>query len=136
MQNAKRDAEASAHKGEPAEIKARSFEFALRVVKLCQHLDTLKGSAWTLSRQLLRAGTSVGANLQEAQAAHSRADFICKAEIALKEARESLYWLRLIVAAELVPPRRVASLEQEADELTRILAAIVVSAKSHLAKTK
>jgi four helix bundle protein len=129
MQNAKKGSE-------PAEIKARSFDFALRIVRLCQYLDTLKGSAWTLSRQLLRAGTSIGANLEEAQAAHSRPDFVCKAEIALKEARETRYWLRLVVGAELVSPRKVAGLQQEADEITRILAAIVVSAKSRLPKTK
>ena len=135
MQNAKKDSETSLAQGEPPEIKRRSFDFALRIVKFCQHLDTLRGSAWTLSRQLLRAGTSVGANMEEAQAAHSRADFICKTEIALKEARETRYWLRLIIAAELVTPPKVSGLQQEADEITRILAAIVVSAKSHLSKT-
>jgi four helix bundle protein len=81
---------------------------------------------------LLRSGTSIGANLEEAKAAHSRADFICKAEIALKEARETVYWLRLIIAAEILPPSRIAELQSEAEELARVLGAIVVSAKSHM----
>ena len=114
----------------PPEIKQRAFEFALRVLRVCQHLDAQKGSSWVLSRQLLRSATSVGANLEEAQAAHSKADFICKAEIALKEAREARYWLRLVAAAELVTSRRILPLQKEAEELARVLVAVVVSAKS------
>ena len=83
-----------------------------------------------MSKQLLRAGTSIGANLEEARAGQSRADFINKNAIALKEARETLYWLRLLTAADLVSEPRVAELRSEAEELTRILAAIIVSAKS------
>jgi len=78
----------------------------------------------------LRAGTSIGANLEEARAGQSRADFISKNAIALKEARETLYWLRLLIACELVTEERVSGLRKEADELTRIIAAIIVSAKS------
>jgi four helix bundle protein len=131
MQNAKEN-QIVELEHDPSEIRERTFRFAVRVVRVCQHLDTLKGSAWTLSRQLLRSGTSIGANLEEAKAAHSRADFICKAEIALKEARETVYWLRLIIAAEILPPSRIAELQSEAEELARVLGAIVVSAKSHM----
>ncbi len=111
------------------DIRERAFAFAVRVVKLCQHLDASYGAGRTLAKQLLRAGTSIGANLEEAQSGQSKADFISKNAIALKEARETLYWLRLLVACELVTEARVADLLKEADELTRIIAAIIVSAK-------
>ena len=71
------------------DIKERTFEFAGRIIKLCQHLDKEAGVPGTLSNQLLKAGTSVGANVEEAQAGQSRADFISKNAIALKEARET-----------------------------------------------
>jgi four helix bundle protein len=84
----------------------------------------------TVSKQLLRSGTSIGANLEEARAGQSKADFISKNAIALKEARETLYWLRLLTAANLMSESRVVELTAEAEELARILAAIIVSAKS------
>ena len=111
------------------DIRERAFNFAVRVVKLCQHLDERPGACRSLSRQLLRAGTSIGANLEEAQGGQSKADFISKNAIALKEARETSYWLRLLVASELVPESRVAELRKEADELSRVIGAIIVSAK-------
>jgi four helix bundle protein len=83
----------------------------------------------TLGRQLLRAGTSVGANVEEAQAGQSKADFISKIAIALKEARETLYWLRLLAASKVLPLERLSSLQTEVEELTRVLGAILVSAK-------
>ncbi len=73
---------------EVKDIKERTFEFALRIIKLCQHLDKKPGVPRTLSYQLLKAGTSVGANVEEPQAGQSRPDFISKNSIALKEARE------------------------------------------------
>jgi four helix bundle protein len=114
--------------GKPPDI--RELAFAVRVIRLCQHLDESPGVRRTVSKQLLRSGTSIGANLEEARAGQSRADFINKNAIALKEARETLYWLRLLTAANLVGEMRVAELRVEAEELTRILAAIIVSAKS------
>ena len=81
---------------EVKDIKERTFEFALRIIKLCQHLDKKPGVPRTLSYQLLKAGTSVGANVEEAQAGQSRPDFISKNSIALKEARECHYWLRCL----------------------------------------
>ena len=116
--------------GKPADIRERAFAFAVRVIRLCQHLDESPGVSRTVSKQLLRSGTSIGANLEEARAGQSRADFINKNAIALKEARETLYWLRLLTAANLVSETRVAELRAEAEELTLILAAIIVSAKS------
>jgi len=111
------------------DIKERTFEFAVRIVKLCQHLDKTPGACRTLSGQLLRAGTSVGANVEEAQAGQSRADFISKNSIALKEARECYYWLRILIAAQIMPERKVAELRDEAQEIKLILGSIVVRTK-------
>lgn len=87
----------------PRDLRERTFAFALQIVKLCRHLELRNGVARTLSRQLLRAGTSIGANVEEAQAAQSRPDFINKNGIALKEARETHYWLRLLIAFRRSP---------------------------------
>lgn len=111
------------------DIKERTFEFGVRIIKLCQFLE---GKSWvnsTPGRQLLCCGTSIGSNVEEAQAAESRADFISKNNISLKEARETHYRLRLLAAAELVAQSRLQPILDEALELKRILGAIVVSAK-------
>jgi four helix bundle protein len=71
-------------------IPDRTFQFAVRIVKLCQHLEESGGVSRTIGKQLLRSGTSIGANVQEGQAGQSKADFISKNYIALKEARETL----------------------------------------------
>lgn len=113
----------------PRDIRERTFDFAVRIIKLCHELDKKPGVSRNVSRQLLNAGTSVGANTEEAQAAQSRPDFISKNSIALKEARETHYWLRLIIATGIMPQRKLADLRDEADELRRILGSIVVSAK-------
>lgn len=106
-------------------IVPRSYSFALKIIDLCQWLDRKPGVARILGVQLLRAGTSIGANVEEAQAGQSRADFISKNGIALKEARETLYWLRLIVESGMAEREMVTPLIQESTELTRILGAIV-----------
>ena len=110
-------------------MRVRSFEFAVRVVKLCRFLHDGGGIARTLGVQLLRSGVSIGANLEEAQAGQSRADFISKNSIALKEARETSYWLRLLAAASVLPEQQIRELRREAEEITRIIGAIIVSAK-------
>jgi len=112
-------------------IQERTFSLAIRLIKLCQHLDERRGVGRTLSWQLLRAGTSIGANVEEAQAGQSRADFISKNAIALKEARETDYWLRLLAAAQVVPQRRISELQKEVAEVKRILGAIIVTAKKN-----
>ncbi|MFC4994274.1 four helix bundle protein [Rubritalea tangerina] len=111
------------------DIKDRSFQFAVRVMKLCQFLEKQHGTPRTLANQLLRAGTSIGANIEEAQAGQSKADFTAKMSIARKEARETLYWLRLLGASEIVPTSQLQDLNKEADELVRILTAIVKTAQ-------
>jgi four helix bundle protein len=98
----------------PQEIGERSFAFAVRVVKLCQTLDERPGVSRTLSNQLLRSGTSIGANLQESKGGQSRADFLSKVSIALKEARETHYWLRLLVAADIIHEKQLLPLLDEA----------------------
>ncbi|MCA9131403.1 MAG: four helix bundle protein [Planctomycetales bacterium] len=108
-----------------SDLPDRTFQFAERIVKLCQVLDGQSGAARTLSRQLLRSGTSIGANVEEAQASQSRRDFAAKYSIACKEARESHYWLRLIVATELMPADRLAPLIDEANQLVAVLTAII-----------
>ena len=116
---------------QPIDIRERTFDLAIRLVRLCQYLEQKPGVGRTLSWQLLRSGTSVGANVEEAQAGQSRADFISKNAIALKEARETDYWLRLLAAAQVVPQRRISELQGEVAEMKRILGAIVVSAKKN-----
>jgi four helix bundle protein len=108
------------------DIYDSTFEFACRVVRL--HQQTVRtATSRPLLLQLLRAGTSIGANLEEAHAGQSRADFVAKGRIALKEARETVYWLRLIAATEIVSAKRLAPLIQESRELVAILTTIIKS---------
>ena len=83
----------------PQDIRERSFQFSLCIIRLYQGLDKQSNAGRILGKQLLRSGTSIGANVEEAQAGQSRADFISKNAIALKEARETIYWLRLLTAS-------------------------------------
>ncbi|MCC6158782.1 MAG: four helix bundle protein [Deltaproteobacteria bacterium] len=114
----------------PRDIQTRSFDFALRIVTLYRYLQTTGGVARSLSTQILRSGTSIGANLEEACAGQSKADFISKCAISLKEARETHYWLRLLAASSAAPADRLGPLTQEADELIAILTTIVRNASS------
>lgn len=107
------------------DIKERTFQFSIRVVRLCQTLDASPGVSRTLANQLLRSGTSIGANVEEAHGSQSKADFIAKMYIACKEARETHYWLRLLVATELVPALKMEELTDEANQLVAILTSIV-----------
>ncbi len=106
----------------------KSFLFAVRIVKLCKHLRGTK-KEYTLSKQLLRSGTSIGANIAEAQQAQSRADFISKLSIASKEAVETNYWLRLLRATDYLNEAEFKSIHSDCCELERMLTAIVKSSK-------
>jgi len=86
----------------PEDIEDRTYCFALRIVKLCLSIERIPGARRTIANQLLRSGTSVGANIEEARAASSRADFGSKMSISLREARETRYWIRLLMDAELI----------------------------------
>lgn len=112
------------------DLPERTFAFARRIVKLCQALEEKPGVSRTLSRQLLRSGTSIGANVEEGQAAQSRADFIAKYYIACKEARETHYWIRLLGSADVLPTERLAEISAECNELIAILTSIVKKLKS------
>ena len=113
----------------PPDILDRTFQFAVRIVGLCQHLDEKPGVGRVLYPQILRAGTSIVSNVEEAQAGQSRADFISKMSIALKEARETHIRLRILCAAEVVANSKLGPLITEADEIKRVLGAIIVSTK-------
>jgi four helix bundle protein len=115
-------------------ITERTFEFAVRIVEFCQRLDSNPGVTRTLGRQLLRSGTSIGANVEEAQAAQSSADFISKCSIALKEARETSYWLRLFTTTRLLEGDSLDFLRRESNEISRILGVIVVRTKQRRVK--
>src|ERR1041385_5375226 len=114
---------------EPRPITERSFDFAVRIVKLCQFLDEKRGVPRVLGPQILRAGTSVVSNIEEAQGAQSKADFISKMSIALKEARETHVRLRILAASDALPDSRLAPLIDETREIKQIIGAIIVSAK-------
>ena len=111
------------------DICERCEEFAVTVIGLQQSMPSCEAGR-VLGRQLIRSGTSIGANVHEAQAAESRADFIHKLAIALKEAREAGYWLRVIGKAKLAPADRIGTTQNEAGELTRILFAIIRKSKT------
>ncbi len=113
---------------QPPRIQDRAFDFACRIVQLHRTLLRTGPTARRLANQLLDAGTSVGANLEEAEAGQSKPDFISKCRIALKEARESLYWLRLFAGTEIVKPDQLAPIIQEAREIVAILTTIVRNA--------
>lgn len=113
-----------------ADLCERTFRFALSIVRFYQALPQRSGVAQTLGKQLLRSGTSIGANVEEGQGSQSRADFASKYAIARKEARETHYWLRLIEEAGLAEPTRVTPLLAECSELIAILTAIVKKVRS------
>jgi four helix bundle protein len=104
-------------------ITDRIRSLAIRIVKACCFLDEKPGVYRILSKQLLRSGTSIGANVREAQSAQSNKDFINKLEIALKEARETQYWLEILIESELVDRHKFQLLLQEANEIGKILVA-------------
>ena len=112
------------------EIAQRAFQFAIRIIRLYEHMTNLGGAARGLAQQILRCGTSIGANLEEAAAAQTKPDFIAKVSIARKEARESVYWLRLFVAANLIRAGDAAWELSEATQFVAILGSILFNARS------
>jgi len=112
------------------EIQSRTFDFACRIVKLHHFLSQQNSTSKSLGFQLLSSGTSIGANLEEASGGQSKADFIAKCRIALKEARETKYWLRLLSACEPISPDKVNPLISESSEIIAILTTIVKKASS------
>src|SRR5687768_6967241 len=115
---------------EPRDIDERSFEFACAIVLLCEKIRARRGAANLIAGQLLRSGTSIGSNLAEARSGQSRPDFIAKCRIALKEAREAHYWLRILARTKLSAAQELESLTIESDELIAILTTIIKKASS------
>jgi four helix bundle protein len=121
----------------PQDIRERSFQNALRAINLFRATQTRKDAAGRiLGKQSLRSATSIGANIEEAQSGESRADFIHKYGIAQKEARESLYWLRLIAESGTMTRRQLEPLIQETNELISVITAIIVRAKKNSGKSE
>ena len=111
-------------------IKDKSFDFALRVVKLYQFL-TKEEKEFVMSKQLLRSGTSIGANVREGEHAESKADFIHKMAIALKEANETEYWLLLLYKSNYLSEKAFESIDKDLKEVLKILISIVKTSRKN-----
>lgn len=110
-------------------IEEKSFDFAVGIVKLNKYLIEQKRE-FVLSKQLLRSGTSIGANIAEAQQAQTKADFLTKINISLKETAETKYWLRLLIATDYLDENETRSLLDECVEIEKILYSIVRTTKN------
>ena len=111
-----------------ATIEQKSFRFAIRIVNLYKYLRKEK-KEFVLSKQLLRSGTSIGANVAESQQGQSRADFVAKLNISLKEAAETDYWLRLLHATDYLSDEEYLSVHNDCRELEKMLTAIFKTTK-------
>ena len=109
-------------------IENKSFDFAIRIVNLCKYLREKK--EYVLSKQLLRSGTSIGANVAEAEQAQSPADFVSKMNIALKETSETKYWLQLLFATKYLKEKEYLSINNDCVEIEKILVSIIKNSKS------
>ena len=109
-------------------VQEKSFHFAVRIVNLCKFLQNEK-KEYILYKQLFRCGTSIGANVAEAQQAQSRADFVSKLNIALKEAYETDYWLRLLHETNYLTESAFQSVISDCRELEKLLISIIKTAK-------
>lgn len=108
-------------------IQEKSFSFALRILKLSQDLEECH--QYVIARQILKSGTSIGANVEEAIGGQSRPDFFAKLTIAYKEARETSYWLRLLKEGKIINDEKAISLLSDCEELMRILTSIQKTTK-------
>ena len=115
-------------------VLTKSFSFAVRVMKLRRFLCyEAEIKEFDISKQLLRSGTSVGANVEEAQGGQSPADFLSKMSIAYKEARESRYWIRLLAKAGYISSDAEQSLMNDVEELCKLLSSIIITTKTSVA---
>ncbi len=112
-------------------IKIKSFEFAVSIVKFYRQFS-IKNKEYVLSRQLLRSGTSVGANVREALNAQSRPDFIHKLSISQKECDETIYWIELLYAADYISKEEFDGLVNPATEILKIIRSIIITSKKNL----
>ena len=114
---------------EPRDIYHRTLDSSVRIVRLSRELQKNGGICRNLATQVFKSGTSIGANLEEGRSGESRADFTHKYGIALKEARETLYWLKLIARSEVLPTNRLTDLTNECDEIVAVLTSIIKKTK-------
>jgi len=113
----------------------KSVEFAVRIVRLGQYLKSEKNE-YVLSKQILRSGTSIGANVTEANDAISKADFLSKIYIALKECAETLYWLQLLIRTDYLTQEQYDSMSSDCLELKRLLTTIAKSTRTSIQRGK
>lgn len=114
-------------------VGEKAYSFALRIIKVYKYL-TLEEREFVLSKQLLKSGTAIGALTREAEHAQSKADFINKMSIALKEANETEYWLMLLKDSEYLDEQRFISIHKDCIELIRLLISIIKTSKENLKK--
>ena len=112
-------------------IKDKSFGFAVRIIKLYKYFRKTEASLDPILKQLLRSGTSIGANVHEAQGAITKKDFINKLQISLKEANESEYWINLLFKTDILNSEQFQSLENDCKLLIKLLTSILKSLKSN-----
>ncbi|MDR0680769.1 MAG: four helix bundle protein [Dysgonamonadaceae bacterium] len=112
-------------------ILNKSFEFAVRIVNLYKYLTTEK-QEFVMSKQILRSGTSIGANAEEADSGQSKKDFTAKMDIVLKEAKETRYWLRLLNKTDYIENKIYESMLADCNEIIAIVTAIIVTARKNI----
>ena len=112
-------------------VYEKAFDFSIKVVNLYKYLSDEK-KEYTLSKQILRSGTSIGANIREGLEAQSRKDFISKLSISLKEAAETEYWLELFVATDILEEEKTTSMLNDIQELIKILTSIIKTTKRRM----
>ncbi|MEX2594158.1 MAG: four helix bundle protein [Anditalea sp.] len=116
-------------------LKEKSFDFAVQSIYLYKELAERK-KEYVLSKQLLRSGTSIGANVREAQNAQSDSDFIYKLYVSQKECDETLYWLELLKETDFISEESFTKLHKEADEILKILKSSILTVKQRIQRTK
>ncbi|HUX94950.1 MAG TPA: four helix bundle protein [Bacteroidales bacterium] len=112
-------------------LKTKSYEFALTIIRLYRELSSEK-MEFVLSKQMLRSGTSIGANVEEANQAESKKDFIHKLGIAQKEANETHYWIRLLSDTDLIDQKKSIRLINDCEELIRLITSSIKTAKNNM----
>ena len=112
-------------------LREKSFRFSVRIIRLYQYITEQKRE-YVLSKQLLRAGTSIGANVGEADNAVSKPDFVNKLGISQKEADETMYWLELMKETDYLTPEQFDSIHQDAEELLKIIRTIILNTKKNM----
>jgi four helix bundle protein len=113
-------------------VLEKSFEFGVRIVRFYLYLGKKNKNIQSLLKQILRSGTSIGANITEAQSAVTKKDFINKLGIALKESKETDYWLRLLKKSEIIEEKEFNSINQDCLEIIKLLTSIIKSSKTKI----